>query len=453
MLHPKGLMFREQEGYRMLRIATNWSTRLVDRYLPDPFVLVLLLTLLVFVLGVAAEGQSPVAMVNYWGGGFWKLLEFTMQMVLVLVTGFVLASTPVVRRLLASLAGLAKSPGSAILLVSVVSLVANWINWGFGLVIGALFARQLARLVPEVDYRLLIASAYSGFVIWHGGLSGSVPLVIATPGHFNEKLIGVIPTSETIFAPFNLAICVALLILVPLVNRMMMGHGGTPVHVDPAKLTNPEPDAAGTVERPADRLEHSRAVSLVMGLLGLAFLGLYLADKGFALNLNIVNFAFLFLGILLHGTPHRFLFSLNEAVKGSAGIVVQFPFYAGIMGMMVDSGLARSFSEWFVSFSSAGTLPLFTFWSAGLLNVLIPSGGGQWAVQSQVMLPAALELNADLAKTAMAVAWGDAWTNMIQPFWALPALAIAGLKARDIMGFCLIVLVVSGVVISAGMLL
>ncbi|HYI69726.1 MAG TPA: short-chain fatty acid transporter [Skermanella sp.] len=436
----------------MLGAITNWSTNLVERYLPDPFVLVLLLTLLVYAAGILFEGASPLAMARYWGGGFWQLLEFAMQMVLVLVTGFVLASTPFFRRILSAIARLAKTPGQAIVIVTLVSLAASWINWGFGLVIGALFARQLARAVPQVDYRLLIASAYSGFVIWHGGLSGSVPLTIATPGHFTEKLIGIVPTSQTIFSSYNLIILGALFILIPLTNRLMLGHGGRPVHVDPDKLVDVEPENAGRIGRPADWLEQSRVISWTVGLLGLLFVGLHVVDKGLALNLNIVNFIFLFLGILLHGTPYRFLHSLEEAVKGAAGIVIQFPFYAGIMGMMVESGLAKSLSEWFVSFSTADTLPLFTFWSAGLLNILIPSGGGQWAVQSQVMLPAAMELKADLTRVAMAVAWGDAWTNLIQPFWALPALAIAGLKAKDVMGFCLIVLIVSGVVISAGLL-
>jgi short-chain fatty acids transporter len=436
----------------MLAAAARPMVRMVDRYLPDPFIFVLILTLVVFAAAMLVEGQPPMAVVTMWGDGFWGLLTFAMQMLLVLVAGYMLASTPFVKGILTRLAGMATTAGGAILLVTLVSLTASWINWGFGLVIGALFARQLARAVPQVDYRLLIASAYSGFVIWHGGLSGSVPLTIATPGHFTEKLIGIVPTSQTIFSSYNLIIVGALFILIPLTNRLMLGHGGRPVHVDPDKLIDVEPENAGRIERPADWLEQSRVISWTVGLLGLLFIGLYVVDKGLALNLNIVNFIFLFLGILLHGTPYRFLHSLEEAVKGAAGIVIQFPFYAGIMGMMVESGLAKSLSEWFVSFSTADTLPLFTFWSAGLLNILIPSGGGQWAVQSQVMLPAAMELKADLNRVAMAVAWGDAWTNLIQPFWALPALAIAGLKAKDVMGFCLIVLIVSGVVISAGLL-
>jgi short-chain fatty acids transporter len=438
------------------RIARS-SDSVVERYLPDPYVLVLLLTLLVFAAGVLVESQGPLAMVRHWGGGFWGLLEFSMQMVLVLVTGWVLASSPPVRRALAKLAGLARTPAQAILLGTLVSLTAAWINWGFGLVVGALFARQLARAVPAVDYRLLIASAYSGFLVWHGGISGSVPLTIATPGHFTEALIGVVPTSRTIFAGYNLAIVAALFVAIPLANVLMLGHGGREVRLDPAALRAAEGEAGDApekpVERPADRLENSRLLSWAVGALGLAFLAGYLFEKGLALNLNVVNFAFLILGILLHGSPHRLLTALREAVAGAAGIVIQFPFYAGIMGMMVGSGLARTLSEAFVAVSTQATLPLWTFLSAGLLNIFIPSGGGQWAVQSQVMLPAAEALQADVAKTAMAVAWGDAWTNMVQPFWALPALAIAGLSAKDIMGFCLVVLAISGAIIALGLAL
>lgn len=204
---------------------------------------------------------------------------------------------------------------------------------------------------------------------------------------------------------------------------------------------------------PAERLENSRIISLLAGILGLVFLFYYFATKGFNLNLDIVNFLFLFLGILFHGTPKQFLEAVLNAVKGASGIIIQFPFYAGIMGMMTASGLAAVMSEAFVSISNDYTFHFFTFLSAGLVNFFVPSGGGQWAVQAPIMLEAAQSMGASIPKTAMAVAWGDAWTNLIQPFWALPALAIAGLKAKDIMGFCVLTLLVSGVIISIGFLL
>lgn len=436
----------------MIKALTRGSTRLMERYLPDPFVIVMLLTLLVFFLGMGIERESPVAMIEHWGDGFWDLLQFGMQMVLVLVTGFVLASTPAFKRILVALASLAKTPGQAIILVTVVSIFAAWINWGFGLVIGALFSRQLAQVVRGVDYRLLIASAYSGFIVWHGGLASSIGLLIATDGHFTEDKIGVISTSETIFAGFNLILVLLMLIIIPLVNRLMMNKIDEPYVADPQKLAEEENSPELKWERAADRVENSITLSQAIGVMGLVFLGYYFFVESGSLNLNIVNFLFLFLGIMLHGRPRHFLNSMQEAIKGAGGIVIQFPFYAGIMGMMIGSGLAATFSEWFVAISNPTTYPLFAFLSAGLVNVFVPSGGGQWAVQADIMLDAGAALGVDAARTAMAVAWGDAWTNLIQPFWALPALAIAGLKAKDIMGFCVVNLLVTGVVIGLGLM-
>lgn len=432
----------------MLAAVSKPLVRLVDRYLPDPYIFVLILTVVAFLAAMLVEGQSPLAVVAMWGDGFWGLLTFSMQMLLVLVTGYMLASTPVVRRILTQLAGLAQTPGAAIVIVTLVSLLASWINWGFGLVVGALFAKELARQV-RVDYRLLVASAYSGFIVWHGGLAGSVPLSVATPGHPFESTTGIIGTGDTIFAFFNLAIVVALFIAVPLVNWMMLPKPEESIYVDPAKLTEPEVGEEST-GRPSDYLETSRGLSWLVGLAGVAWLVQYFTGGG-GLTLNVVNFLFLTLAIILHGSPRRLLAALQEAVKGGAGIVIQFPFYAGIMAIMVESGLAVSISNAFVSFSTAQSLPFWSFISAGIVNFFVPSGGGQWAVQAPAILPAAEALGVDMARVSMAIAWGDAWTNMIQPFWALPVLAIAGLNAKDIMGYCVVQLVLSGIIIGVGL--
>jgi short-chain fatty acids transporter len=341
-----------------------------------------------------------------------------------------------------------RSPGAAIVTVSLVSLVAHWINWGFGLIVSALLAREVARLV-HVDYRLLIASGYSGFVIWHGGLSGSVPLSIATPGHPFEALTGVIGTNQTTFAFFNLAIVAALFVVIPLVNRLMLPGEKDSFYVDRALLPEAAPDD-GKVERPADRLETSRGVSWLVGLAGVVWLVAYFSDGG-GLTLNTVNFLFLTLAILLHGTPRRLLASLQEAIKGGGGIVIQFPFYAGIMGIMVGSGLADTLSKVLLSFASEQTLPVLVFISAGIVNFFVPSGGGQWAVQAPAILPAADALGVDMARVAMAIAWGDAWTSLIQPFWVLPVLAIAGLQAKDVMGYCAMQLALTGIIIAIGL--
>lgn len=441
----------------MLNKAAKPLVKLVDRYLPDPYIFVLLLTLVVLIAAVVAEHKTPLEVINYWGDGFWTLLSFSMQMLLVLVAGFMLASSPPIKKLLDAIAGLAKSAPQAIILVTLVSLAASWINWGFGLVVGALFAKALARKV-KVDYRLLVASAYSGFVVWHGGLAGSIPLTIATAGHFSESQIGIIPTSDTIFAGFNLLLVAILFVSMPLVNRFMLPGEKDSIYIDPSTLDEKDGEVASTTlemhnanlndSRPADKLENSRLLGWSVGGAGLVYLGYYFWVQGGSLNLNVVNFLFLFLAILLHQTPRSLLISLNEAIKGGAGIVIQFPFYAGIMAVMVQSGLAQSISEGFVAIASAESLPFWGFISAGIVNIFVPSGGGQWAVQAPIMLPAAQALGADVARVAMAVAWGDAWTNLIQPFWALPVLAIAGLKARDIMGFCLMQLMITGVIIS-----
>ncbi|MFD1206075.1 short-chain fatty acid transporter [Sporosarcina contaminans] len=435
-----------------MKTLTRWSNTIMERFLPDPYIFVAILTLVVFALGIVFTDSNPLDMVVHWGDGFWELLSFTMQMVIVLLAGHVLASSPVFKKVLSSLSSSAKSPGSAILLVTVISLIACWINWGFGLVIGALFAKEIAKKVTTVDYRLLIASAYSGFIVWHGGLGGSIPLSIATAGHPYANHMGVVPTSETIFSTYNLLIVGILFVTVPLLNRFMMPKPNDTITIDPSLLEDETEFQKEEQFTPAERLENSTVLSMLIGALGIIYLIHHFATKGFDLNLNIVNLMFFTLGIIFHGTPKRFLAAVANAVKTTGGIIIQFPFYAGIMGMMTDSGLAAVMSGWFVSISNEVTFPLFTFYAAGLVNFFVPSGGGQWAVQAPIMLDAAQTLGVSYSKTAMAIAWGDAWTNMIQPFWALPALAIAGLRAKDIMGYCVFILLLSGIVISAGLL-
>lgn len=440
----------------ILKSHTNFFDRMVQRFLPDAFLFAVILTLVVFLMGILFTGSTPIQMVEYWGNGFWDLLAFAMQMSLIVVTGYVLANTPIIKKGLVVISALAKTPARAIMLVTFTATVASLINYGFGLVVGALIAIQVAKRVPSLDYRLLVASAYSGFLVWHGGLSGSIPLLIATPDHFLEETIGTIPVTETIFSGFNLFIVFVLLISLPLLNRLMLKSR------EGLEVTHPKNWEAGSIEEtveepaenltPSDRLENSQIISILIGLFGIAYIVYHFVTNGFDLNINIVNFIMLFLGIILHRTPRRFLVSVNDAVKNVGGIIVQFPFYAGIMGMMVASGLSESMSLWFVNISTEFTYPLFTFISAGIVNFFVPSGGGQWAVQGPIMIPAGIEIGVDSAKTAMAVAWGDAWTNMIQPFWALPLLAIAGLRVRDIMGFCVIILIYSFFPIAIGLL-
>lgn len=439
-----------------MKAITNFFVRLVQRFLPDAFIFAIILTFLVFIIGVLFTESGPVEMVTHWGTGFWDLLAFTMQMSLVVVTGYILANAPVIKNFLARLSNLAKTPAHAVMLVTFVSAIACLINYGFGLVVGALFAIHVARQVPSADFRILVAGAYSGFLVWHGGFSASIPLTIATSGHFLEDKMGVIPVSETLFSPANLFIVAVLVITLPIFNRFLMKNSNT-LAQDRSSWKLPD-DTSSTTETinpstPAEKIENSVIVSMLIGIMGLGFIVYHFVTKGFDLNINIVNFIFLFLGIMLHKTPKQFLNTVTNGVKNAGGIIIQFPFYAGIMGMVTLSGLSQEMALWFVSFANAHTLPFFSFLSGGLINVFVPSGGGQWAVQGPIMIEAAAAINADLAKTAVGVAWGDAWTNMIQPFWALPALAIAGLHIRDIMGFCVMILFYSFIPISIGLLL
>ena len=403
-------------------------------------------------------------MVNAWGNdaGFWSLLGFAMQMVLVLVLGSAMASARVCKRALGKIASLAHNKKQAIIITTAVSTACCWINWGFGLIAGALLAKEIARRVRDVDYPLLIASAYSGFVVWHAGLSGSIPLQLVDGKEFGEVLYQA-PTMDTIFHPMNLIMCGLVLVLMPFVNYAMHPDEEHTITVDPSLLENEE-ERTYRIETPADKMEHSKILWAITVLAGIVWTVQYFAgvvksggSVANALNLNVVNFIFLFLGLLMHGDLRRYVDAIGEAAGGSAGVLLQFPFYAGIMGMMVAKNadgvsLAGIISDFFVNISTDTTFPLWTFLSAGIVNFFVPSGGGQWAVQGPIVMPAAAKMGIEPGRAGMAIAWGDQWTNMIQPFWALPALGVAGLSARDIMGFLVIVLLFTGIIACGGFL-
>ncbi|NLB67780.1 MAG: short-chain fatty acid transporter [Bacteroidales bacterium] len=446
----------------MFRKMVNASVRLVQRYLPEPFIFALLLTFISFAVAMPVCKQTPLEVLTNWGNGVWELLAFSMQMALVLVCGSTLADAPAIKKGLNKLASMPKRPVGAIALVSLVSALACWINWGFGLIIGVIFAKSIARKMRGVDYRLLIASAYSGFLVWHGGISGSIPLALATPGTaLTAVTMGVvtepIPISNTVLSIYNLGICLFVIIALVVANSLMHPKGKEVIEVDPRLLEEEEEDNSFKPSTPAEKAENSIAISIIITIMGLAFLVVKFV-RGESLDLNTVIMIFLFLGILFHKTPIAYVKSLNKAAVGCAGILLQFPFYAGIMGIMTGTSaegvsLAGEISNLCVNISNEHTFPLLTFLSAGLVNIFIPSGGGQWALQGPIMMPAGAALGVAPAVTGMAIAWGDAWTNLIQPFWAIPALAIAKLGARDIMGYCLINLLISGIIICLGFLI
>ena len=444
----------------MFKKFTNGCVRVVNRWLPDPFLFAIILTIVVFIASMIGTQQSPIALVDSWGNssGFWGLLSFSMQMALVLVLGSAMASAKVCKRILGAIASIAKDKKSAILITTFVSTICCWLNWGFGLIAGALLAKEVARRVKDVDYPLLIASAYSGFVIWHAGLSGSIPLQMGAEG--GTEILGVVysaPISQTVFHPVNLGMVLVILILMPLVNYAMHPDAQHTITVDPAILVEEE-EKTYTIDTPAEQIEHSRILWVITLVLGFAYIIYYFVTKGFNLDLNIVNMIFMFLGILLHGDLRKYVDAIGEAAGGAAGILLQFPFYAGIMGLMVATNpetgvsLASIIANFFTNISNEITFPMLTFLSAGIINFFVPSGGGQWAVQAPIVMPAATQMGIEYGRSAMAIAWGDQWTNMIQPFWALPALGVAGLSARNIMGYLVIVTIFTGVVACGGFL-
>ncbi|WP_420006335.1 short-chain fatty acid transporter [Arenibacterium sp. LLYu02] len=420
--------------------------RVFERYMPDPLILAAILSLLIFASGMIFQAQSPAQMAQSWYGGFFDLHAFAMQMTLTLVAGYAVARSPAFGWLVERIARLATSPTRAVLLVTACSLVANWVNWGVGLVLGAVLARELVIRVRNVDYRLLVAGAYGGFMVWHGGLSGAATLIMATEGNVFQAAAGeLIPVSATIFSPLNLTLSVAVAIVLMATVAWAARGVSTPVTVADTEVAAPPEDDHAPL--PSVQLERSRLLGLLVAALGLGTLAWVSYSEG-GLNLNMVIFALIFVGILLHGSMGEYLRVVSEGTRNATGVIIQFPFYAGIMGMMVGSGLSSAIASYFTSISTEATLPLMTFLSAGLLNFFVPSGGGQWAIQGPIVIEAAQGLGASLPKAIIAFAWGDAWTNLLQPFWALPALAIAGLGARDIMGFCTLFLVTTGTAIG-----
>ena len=443
----------------------KFCVRLVQRWLPEPFIFAILLTFVAAAVTMPVCHQTPIEIVEHWGGGVWNLLSFAMQMALVLVCGSALAAAPAIKRGIDALARIPKTPAAAIALVTVVSALACWLNWGFGLIIGVVFAKAIARQLAGVDYRLLIASAYSGFVVWHAGMSGSIPLTLATEGEVAQVTQGtldiIVPASQTIFDMHNLVMVLLVIVAITVANTLMHPQKGA-VTVDPALLEDDTEDLKDTKNltdpTPAQRLENSPILSWMIALLLAAYVVVKLGFRGGSLDLGTVIMIFLSLGLMLHGSPVAYVRAFGKATTGAAGIILQFPLYAGIMGIITGVGesgvsMGNLIAQGCIDISTPVTYPLLTFLFAAVLNMFVPSGGGHWAIQAPIMLPAGAALGVDAGLTGTAIAWGDAWTNLIQPFWALPALAIAKLSARDIMGYCLVDLLITGVIICGGLVI
>lgn len=441
----------------MTRLLSVFA-RLFVRWIPDAFVVALVLSILTFALAVGVADYPAHDTLLSWGNGFWNLLTFTNQIALTLLLGYALANTAPVRAGLLRIADLASTPFRAYALASFITGVCALFSWGLSLIASGIMARAIGESCRKrgvaVHYPLLVASAFSGFVVWHQGLSSTIGLTLATPGHFLEADIGLISISETLLTPWNLGVALAMLATLPVLMAWLRPARGGPISELPDHLleaATPRSGAGGDTESertPARRLEESRIVSLIIVVAGALYLVSHFTGRGGGLDLNTLNFGFLFLGLLLAGSPMRYVEIIVDGGRVAAPFLLQYPFYAGIAGMMSESGLAHLLVDLFVSFSSATTLPLYGFLSGGLLNLFVPSGGGQWAIQGPIMMSAAMEAGADLPRVAMAVALGDQWTNLVHPLSLIPVLTIAGLSARDIMAYTFVALLWSGMVFT-----
>ncbi len=440
---------------KLAAASTRWSTR----WVPDAWVIAIILTIVSYFLGLFFTKSNTYQLVQYWGRGFWVLLSFAMQMCLIIMTGYILATTPFFSRLLNAMAGWPKGPKGSIALMAIVSMVLAWINWGLSIVGSAVFVRFMVRKQKAVDYRLLVATAYLGLgTMWHSGLSASAPLLVATPKHFLEKEIGIIPITQTIFHPFNLLLALVVLIVLTIIGPLMHPRKEEVVEADPSLIKESAfeaPPKPRTEEMsPALRIENSPVINLIVGISGLIWLFWYFGQRSWAgINLDVVNFTFLMVGVLLHWKPSSFLKAAQEGGSFIWGVVVQFPFYAGIFGIIQFSGLAEVMAGWFTAIATKETYPFIVVWYSGILNYIVPSGGSKWAIEAPYIMQAAKTMGVSMPMTVIAYAWGDMITDVIQPFWAIPLLGVAKLNFRDIMGFCMVYFLIYMVVISIGFLL
>ena len=444
------------KGAPLARVMRPFNN-VIERWIPSSLVFAIVLTLIVAILGMTIGNAGPVEIIQGWGDGLAGLLAFMTLMALILLLGHMLANTRPVRKLLQRVAALPGSAVQAYLMVFVVAAVASLITWGLGLVVGGILAKEVARSGRErginLHFPMLVAAGFSGFVVWHMGYSGSGPLTAATPGSFIAEQLGrTIPISQTTFAWWNITAAVATIILVSLALWAVAPRGADRIVPLPAGAGEDETAADDDVETPADRIDASRLPTLIVGLMLVAYLVIHYVNGGTA-TLDIVNWTFLALILLIAKSPFEVIRLTKEAASNVGEILLQFPLYAGIMGIMSSSGLIQIFSDALVSIANPTTFGLFALLSAGIVNFFVPSGGGQFAVQAPIMLDASERLGVDPEIAIMAVAYGDQWTNMIQPFWAIPLLAIAGLKMRDILGYTSVTLVVSGLVFGGALLL
>ncbi len=455
---------------------------LFRRFLPSPFSIALLLTALTFILALIftePKTSDPywLSLLGYWEQGIWQkdLLVFAYQMMLILVLGHMLVLSPVMSRFISALTTSVKGTTHAVILVSVLTLLVSFFNWGLGLIFGALMARKIGEAAKtqgiKINYPLVGAAAYAGMMIWHGGISGSAPAKVGEQGHLASLvtpdlaafLPDLIAYPETVFSFQNIVVFLVLLLSVPLILVWLGRQGKEEIPrlnaAFPAEHFSHSEDKTSLANGPTPRFmrTHWDESKILAYGFGLAVLTAFFYNYGTALSSGIVtpnmlNFLMLGLIFIAHGRISSILKAVDQAISGASGILIQFPLYFGIMGVMQNSGLVVEIANYFVALSTAETLPILTFFSAAIVNVFIPSGGGQWAIQGPVILEAAISLEVPVQKVIMALAYGDQLTNMLQPFWALPLLGITKLKASELLPYTLWIMLLGAVVFVAALI-
>ncbi len=446
----------------MLRELGSHFSNHLRRWIPDPFVFALALTLIVAIMALSITNNSINQVFDHWYRGFWILLEFSMQMVLILVTGFAIALSPSVAKLIDKLALLAKTPTSVYVLVMILGGLFCLISWGW-VVLTAVFARELAKRVKGVDYAYLVACVYLSSQPWVSGLSSSIPLLLNTEGNFLIKtgvLEQLIPISETLGSKLNWLFMAVYFLSMPFLIWLLRPKDDAVR--DMAKLTEQDHQQANSISEEAlshslanasfsDRINNAAWLPLSIGLACLWFVARHFAERGFDLNLNIMIFLFFGLGLICHQSSMRYVIAMKRSCGNISGIVFQYPFYAGIMGITMYSGLGAEISNWLAEGATLQSLPLIAQLAGGLINFAIPSAGGEWAVIGPALTETAIklgeslpadQLQAYIARIAMAVAYGETSTNLLQPFFLLVILPVMGagvrIQARDVMGYLVI---------------
>ena len=450
------------EKLRFFNSLSKPFVRIVEKFYPDAFIFVIVLSVLTFILALFNTEANSVEVLEAWGNGLPKLFTFTAQISIIMITAHALAHTNPVETILSKVGSYPNSPIQAYALVTFISGIASLFAWSFGLIVGGIISKFVAigcsKKKISVHYPLLVASAYSGYVIWHMGYSSSAALFVSSDGHSLIDKIGIIPVTETIFTNFNMILALITLIIITIINPLMRPTNKTEIKeidTNVFNFSNKNNDFLDINQKSrtfAQNIESNRFISLFVGLCLLFFIFYIFHKKGFSLDLNIVSWSFLGIGLVLSNSPIHYVKLVNKAAITVGPIILQYPFYAGIMGIMADTGLIDVMANKISEISSSETLGFYSFLSGGLVNMFIPSGGGQWAVQGPVMIEAASNLNVEPYVVVLGVAYGDQWTNMIQPFWTIPLLAIAGLHMRQIMGYTFVIFLVTGVLYGSAML-